>query len=41
VKVWDTDELIDNLLSVFDRIDEDIASEIPLQRVWTLSNGVE
>jgi restriction system protein len=41
IKVWDTDELIDNLLAVFDKLDEDIASEIPLQRVWTLSRGLE
>lgn len=41
IKVWDTDELIDNLLAVFDKLGEDIASEIPLQRVWTLSRGLE
>ena len=41
VKVWDTDELIDNLLAVFENLNEDIASEIPLQRVWTLSPGLE
>ncbi len=41
VKVWDTDELIDHLLDVFEKLDEDVASEIPLQRVWTLSTGLE
>lgn len=41
VSVWDTDELIDNLLDVFENLNEDIASEIPLQRVWTLSPGLE
>ena len=41
VKVWDTDELIDNLLAVFDRINPEIRSEIPLQQVWTLSSGSE
>jgi restriction system protein len=41
VKVWDTDELIDNLLDVFENLDVDVASEIPLQRVWTLSGGLE
>ncbi len=41
VKVWDTDELIDHLLDVFEKLDEDVASEIPLQRVWTLSGGLE
>jgi restriction system protein len=39
IKVWDTDELIDNLLVVFERLDPVIASEIPLQRVWTLAAG--
>jgi len=41
IKVWDTDELIDNLLAVFERLDPEIASEIPLQRVWTLSTASE
>jgi len=41
VKVWDIDELIDNLLRVFEKLDEDIASEIPLQRVWTLAPELE
>lgn len=41
VKVWDTDELIDNLLQVFDRINPEIRSEIPLQQVWTLASASE
>ena len=41
LKVWDTDELIDNLLAVYDRINPEIRSEIPLQQVWTLSSGSE
>lgn len=41
VKVWDIDELIDNLLQVFEKLDEDIANEIPLQRVWTLAPELE
>jgi restriction system protein len=41
VKVWDTDELIDNLLAVYDRINPEIRSEIPLQQVWTLASASE
>jgi restriction system protein len=41
VKVWDSDELVENLLEVFIELDPDIASEIPLQRVWTLSVSQE
>jgi len=41
VKVWDIDELIVQLLDVFESLNEDITSEIPLQRVWTLAIGLE
>lgn len=41
VKVWDSDELVENLLEVFVELDPDITSEIPLQRVWTLSVSQE
>jgi restriction system protein len=41
VKVWDSDELVENLLEVFVELDPDVASEIPLQRVWTLSVSQE
>lgn len=41
VKVWDIDELIVQLLDVFESLNEDITSEIPLQRVWTLAVGLE
>ncbi len=41
VKVWDTDELIYNLLAVYDRINPEIRSEIPLQQVWTLASASE
>jgi restriction system protein len=41
VKVWDSDELVENLLEVFLELDPEVASEIPLQRVWTLSVSQE
>lgn len=37
VRLWDSADLIDNLLAVYDRLDEDIKAEIPLKPCWTLA----
>lgn len=36
VRFWGQDETIDNLLSVYDSLPEDIRAELPLRRTWTL-----
>jgi len=36
VRFWGRDELIDALLSVYDRLPEGIRAALPLQRIWTL-----
>lgn len=36
VRFWGRDELIDALLSVYDRLPEDIRAALPLKRTWTL-----
>ena len=41
VKVWDADDLIDNLIEVFAELEPEVTSEIPLQQVWTLSTSPE
>lgn len=36
VRLWGREELMDNLLDVYDRLPEDIRAELPLRRVWSL-----
>lgn len=36
VRLWGREELMDNLLAVYDRLPEDIRAELPLRRTWTL-----
>ena len=37
VRLWDQDSIIDELMSNYDRLDEDIRAELPLKRIWTLT----
>ncbi|RTQ34345.1 restriction endonuclease [Variovorax gossypii] len=37
VRLWDADDLIDELLAVYDKLDADIRALLPLKRVWTLA----
>lgn len=37
VRLWDRQELILQLLAVYDKLDEDIRAELPLKRVWMLT----
>lgn len=39
VRMWDQKTIIDELLSVYDKLDEDIKAEIPLKRFWCLTEG--
>lgn len=34
VRLWDSDDLIDALLRVYDELDEEIQASMPLKRVW-------
>lgn len=36
VRLWGREELVDNLLSNYDKLPEDIRAELPLKKVWTL-----
>ena len=36
VRLWDSQDIIDELLNVYEQIDEDIKSDIPLKKIWTL-----
>lgn len=37
VRIWDQNTLIDQFLSVYDKLDEDLRAEIPLKRVWAVA----
>lgn len=37
VRLWDADDLIDELLGVYDKLDAELRALIPLKRVWTLA----
>ena len=36
VRLWGRQELVDNLLAVYDNLPEEICADLPLQRIWTL-----
>ena len=38
VRLWDQKSIITELLSSYEKIDEDLRSEIPLKRIWTLAD---
>ena len=37
VRLWNRNELIENLLSNYDKLDDDLKAELPLKRIWTIS----
>lgn len=37
VRLWDSDDLIDQLLEQYDRLPEELRAELPLKRVWTIA----
>lgn len=37
VRLWDADDLIDELFLVYDSLDASIRAQLPLKRVWTLA----
>lgn len=41
VRLWGRDEIVDNLLAVYDRLPEAIQADLPLRRTWTLVLEVE
>lgn len=41
VRLWNRNDLIENLLTHYDALDEDLRSELPLKRIWTITNQGE
>ena len=39
VRVWEAGEVVDALLNVYDRLPAEIRNQLPLRRVWMLSDG--
>lgn len=37
VRLWDQRSLIDQILSNYDRLDEDLRADLPLKRIWTVA----
>jgi restriction system protein len=41
VRLWNRNDLIENLLAHYDTLDEELRSELPLKRIWTITNQGE
>jgi len=41
VRLWDQGDLIDHVLAHYDKLDEDIRTELPLKRIWVVAEGAE
>ncbi|MBE3100125.1 MAG: restriction endonuclease [Planctomycetes bacterium] len=41
VRLWDQDDLIDQLLEQYANLDEDLRAELPLKRIWTVASQEE
>jgi restriction system protein len=37
IRLWDQSAIINELLSVYDKLSEDLRAELPLKRIWTLN----
>lgn len=38
VRMWDQNDLIDQFLTVYDKLDDDLRAEIPLKRIWAIAS---
>ena len=41
VRLWDQDDLIDQVLGNYDKLDEDLRADLPLKRIWVLATPAE
>ncbi len=37
VRLWTQKELLEQLFTHYDRLDEDLRAELPLKRIWTVA----
>ncbi|XHC25659.1 restriction endonuclease [Phycisphaerales bacterium ac7] len=38
VRLWDQNDLIDQFLTFYDKLDEDLRAELPLKRIWAVAS---
>ena len=41
VRLWNQSDIVTQLLAVYDQLDNEIKSEIPLKRIWTITSPEE
>lgn len=41
VRLWDQDDLIQQLMTHYDKIDDELRAELPLKRIWTIAEPEE
>lgn len=41
VRLWDQGDLIDQVLAHYDKLDEEIRTELPLKRIWVVAEAAE
>lgn len=39
VRIWEASDVVDAVLRVYDRLPEDVRSQLPLKRVWMLTDS--
>lgn len=39
VRLWDRDDLIDQLIEHFDKLDDDLRAALPIKRIWTVATN--
>ena len=38
VRLWNSDDLLDQLFALYDKLDDDLKAEIPLKHMWTIAH---
>ena len=41
IRLWDADDLVEEILDHYDRLPEDVQAELPLKRIWVLAGESE
>lgn len=41
IRLWDADDLVEEILEQYDRLAEDVQAELPLKRIWVLAGESE
>ncbi|MGO9098769.1 MAG: hypothetical protein ACLP9Y_04740 [Mycobacterium sp.] len=38
IRVWESSDVVDSVLALYEKLDDDIRSRLPLKRVWMLAD---